>query len=98
MNFEIGLRARRDCRGPRHRTVATLLKQAAVHDALELYDLAASLPPFQIAYDLKLRGHRRFDNDPRGCWLREQLTPIFNRRQWLTPPPGPGPFYQDPSL
>src|SRR5262249_39875679 len=50
--------------------------------------LAASLPPFDITYDLKLHWHRRFDNEPRSVWLREQLAAVFKDHQWLEPPAG----------
>jgi DNA-binding transcriptional LysR family regulator len=56
--------------------------------------LAAALPPFDIAYDLKLHWHRRFDNDPRSIWLREQLAAVFKDHQWLQPTPGPAPFLE----
>jgi DNA-binding transcriptional LysR family regulator len=56
--------------------------------------VAASLPPFDVQYDLKLHWHRRFDNEPRSLWLREQLTSIFREHQWLTPPRGPAPFVE----
>lgn len=53
-----------------------------------------ALPPFDIPYDLKLHWHRRFDNDPRSLWLREQLAAVFKDHQWLAPPPGPAPFLE----
>jgi DNA-binding transcriptional LysR family regulator len=56
--------------------------------------LVAALPPFQLTYDLKMHWHRRFDNDPRNVWLREQLLLAFRRRQWLAAPTGPAPFLQ----
>jgi DNA-binding transcriptional LysR family regulator len=56
--------------------------------------VAAALPPFELTYDLKLHWHRRFDNDPRSTWLREQLAVVFKDHQWLEPPPGPGPFLE----
>jgi DNA-binding transcriptional LysR family regulator len=49
-------------------------------------DLVAALPPFEITYELKMHWHRRFDNDARSGWLREQLTEAFRRRQWLAAP------------
>ena len=54
--------------------------------------VVASLPPFDVHYELKLHWHRRFDHEPRSLWLREQLTSIFREHQWLTPPSGPAPF------
>jgi DNA-binding transcriptional LysR family regulator len=56
--------------------------------------VAAALPPFELTYDLKLHWHRRFDNDPRSTWLREQLAVVFKDHQWLEPPPGPAPFLE----
>jgi DNA-binding transcriptional LysR family regulator len=55
---------------------------------------AAALPPFDLTYDLKLHWHRRFDNEPRSIWLREQLAAVFKDHQWLEPPPGPPPFLE----
>lgn len=47
--------------------------------------LAVALPPFEIAgFDLKLHWHRRFDNEPRNRWLREQLTDVFRDAPSLT--------------
>jgi DNA-binding transcriptional LysR family regulator len=56
--------------------------------------LAAALPPFDLTYDLKLHWHRRFDNDSRSIWLRDQLAVIFKDHQWLEPPAGPDPFLE----
>jgi len=56
--------------------------------------VVAALPPFDIQYDLKLHWHRRYDNEPRSLWLREQLTSIFRQHQWLVPPTGPAPFLE----
>ncbi|HUQ72919.1 MAG TPA: LysR family transcriptional regulator [Planctomycetaceae bacterium] len=56
--------------------------------------VAASLPPFDISYDLKIHWHRRFDNDPRNSWLRDQLFTVLKEHQWLQPPPGPAPFIE----
>ena len=40
--------------------------------------LAVALPPFECTgFDLKLHWHRRFDNEPRNRWLREQLITMF---------------------
>ena len=54
--------------------------------------LAAALPPFDLTYDLKLHWHRRFDNEPRSIWLRDQLAAVFKDHHWLQPPAGPAPF------
>jgi DNA-binding transcriptional LysR family regulator len=56
--------------------------------------LAGALPPFDLTYDLKLHWHRRFDNEPRSIWLREQLATVFKDLQWLPPPSGPAPFLE----
>jgi len=57
-------------------------------------DVVAALPPFDISYDLKLHWHRRFDNDPRSRWLRDQLAGVFKDHKWLQPPSGPAPFFE----
>lgn len=54
--------------------------------------VAAALPPFEINYELKLHWHRRFDNEPRSMWLRDQLAAVFKDHRWLEPPSGPPPF------
>jgi DNA-binding transcriptional LysR family regulator len=56
--------------------------------------LAAALPPFDLTYDLKLHWHRRYDNEPRSIWLRDQLAAVFKDHQWLQPPAGPAPFLE----
>lgn len=56
--------------------------------------VAAALPPFDVTYDLKLHWHRRFDNDPRNTWLRDQLFTVLKEHQWLQPPAGPAPFIE----
>jgi DNA-binding transcriptional LysR family regulator len=56
--------------------------------------VVAALPPFDLTYDLKLHWHRRFDNEPRSIWLREQLATVFKDHQWLQPPTGPAPFLE----
>jgi len=30
-----------------------------------------------LMYDLKLHWHRRFDNDSRSIWLRDELATVF---------------------
>jgi DNA-binding transcriptional LysR family regulator len=74
--------------------VATLPYAVVSRFASLTPQLAAALPPFQITYDLKMHWHRRFDNDPRNLWLREQLLVAFRRRQWISPPSGPAPFLE----
>ena len=56
--------------------------------------LRPALPPFDLTYDLKLHWHRRYDNEPRSIWLREQLAAAFKGHQWLQPPSGPAPFLE----
>ena len=72
--------------------VATLPYAVVTRFASLTSALAAALPPFDITYDLKLQWHRRFDNEPRSVWLREQLALVFKDHQWLQPPRGPEPF------
>jgi DNA-binding transcriptional LysR family regulator len=51
--------------------------------------LAVALPPFEIAgFDLKLHWHRRFDNEARNRWLRDQLVSAFHDDRRVTMPPG----------
>jgi DNA-binding transcriptional LysR family regulator len=56
--------------------------------------VVAALPPFDVEYELKLHWHRRFDNDPRSLWLRDQLAAVFKDHKWLAPPSGPAPFLE----
>jgi DNA-binding transcriptional LysR family regulator len=50
--------------------------------------LAVALPPFEIpGFDLKVYWHRRFDNEPRNRWLREQLIGLFGKDARPTLPP-----------
>jgi len=56
--------------------------------------VVAALPPFDVEYELKLHWHRRFDNDPRSLWLRDQLAAVFKDHKWLPPPSGPAPFLE----
>jgi DNA-binding transcriptional LysR family regulator len=50
--------------------------------------LAVALPPFEIpGFELKLHWHRRFDNEPRNRWLREQLEALFREDRRATTPP-----------
>jgi DNA-binding transcriptional LysR family regulator len=56
--------------------------------------VVASLPPFDLTYDLRLYWHRRFDNEPRSLWIRKQLAGVFVDRKWLEPPAGPAPFLE----
>ena len=52
--------------------------------------LTIALPPFDITgFELKLHWHRRFDNEPRNRWLRDQLTQTFRDDARVTEPPTP---------
>ncbi len=72
--------------------VATLPYAVVTRFASMTPAVVAALPPFDLTYDLKLHWHRRFDNEPRSMWLREQLASVFHEHQWLQPPEGPAPF------
>lgn len=74
--------------------VATLPYAVVTRFASITSTLAAALPPFDLTYDLKLHWHRRFDNEPRSLWLREQLAATFKDHHWLEPPAGPEPFVE----
>ena len=74
--------------------VATLPFAVVTRFASITSSVAAALPPFDLTYDLKLHWHRRFDNEPRSIWLREQLAAAFKDHQWLQPPPGPAAFLE----
>lgn len=52
----------------------------------------ATLPPFDLPYDLTLHWHRRFDKEPRSTWIREQMAAVFRNHKWLEPPTGPEPY------
>jgi DNA-binding transcriptional LysR family regulator len=71
--------------------IATIPYAAARQFAAMSPRLAVALPPFDIAgFDLKLHWHRRFDNEPRNKWLRDQLIEIFSEDRRSTLPPGRG--------
>lgn len=74
--------------------IATLPFAVVTRFASLTSKVVAALPPFDITYDLKLHWHRRFDNEPRSIWLREQLAAVFKGHQWLEPPGGPPPFVE----
>jgi DNA-binding transcriptional LysR family regulator len=74
--------------------VATLPYAVVTRFASLTSQVVAALPPFELTYDLKLHWHRRFDNEPRSIWLREQLAAVFKDHQWLQPPAGPAPFLE----
>ena len=72
--------------------VATLPHAAVTRFASLTEDVVAALPPFDVTYEINLQWHRRFDNEARSQWIREQLIAIFKDHQWLEPPSGPPPF------
>jgi DNA-binding transcriptional LysR family regulator len=74
--------------------VATLPYAVVTRFARLTSEVVAALPPFDLTYDLRLHWHRRFDNEPRSVWLREQLASVFHDHQWLQPPEGPAPFFE----
>jgi DNA-binding transcriptional LysR family regulator len=74
--------------------VATLPYAVVTRFASLTSQVAAVLPPFDLTYDLKLHWHRRFDQEPRSIWLREQLAVVFKDHKWLAPPAGPAPFLE----
>ena len=74
--------------------VATLPYAVVTRFASITSKVAAALPPFELTYDLKLHWHRRFDNEPRSIWLREQLAAVFKDHRWLEPPSGPPPYVE----
>jgi DNA-binding transcriptional LysR family regulator len=74
--------------------MATLPYAVVTRFASLTSDVVAALPPFDITYDLKLHWHRRFDNDPRNIWMRDQLFTVLKEHQWLQPPSGPAPFIE----
>jgi DNA-binding transcriptional LysR family regulator len=72
--------------------VATLPYAVVTRFAALTPGVVAALPPFDVTYDLKLHWHRRYDNEPRSRWLRDQLASVFRDHEWLQPPAGPAPF------
>ena len=74
--------------------VATLPYAVVTRFASITSKVAAALPPFELTYDLKLHWHRRFDNEPRSIWLRDQLAAVFKDHQWLESPSGPPPYME----
>jgi DNA-binding transcriptional LysR family regulator len=72
--------------------VATLPFAVVTRFASLTSSVVAALPPFEVNYDLKLHWHRRYDNEPRNRWLRDQLASVFQDHKWLQPPTGPAPF------
>jgi DNA-binding transcriptional LysR family regulator len=58
--------------------VATVPHALAIYFTRMSRDLALAMPPFDIAgFDVKQHWHRKFHNDPRSRWLREQVAQLF---------------------
>lgn len=74
--------------------MATLPYAVATRFAQLTPAVVAALPPFDITYELKIHWHRRFDNDPRSVWLREQLATVLRAHPWSPPPAGPAPYIE----
>jgi DNA-binding transcriptional LysR family regulator len=72
--------------------IATLPYAVITRFASLTTGVVAALPPFDLGYELKLHWHRRFDNDPRSLWIREQMAAVFKGHVWLESPTGPGPY------
>ena len=69
--------------------IATMPYAVAREFAAMSPQLAVTLPPFEISgFDLRLHWHRRFDNEPRNKWLREQLAHVFRDDASMTMPMG----------
>jgi len=59
--------------------VATVPHALAIYFTRMSRDLAFAMPPFDVAgFDVKQHWHRKFHNDPRTRWLREQVANLFN--------------------
>jgi DNA-binding transcriptional LysR family regulator len=68
--------------------IATVPYRVAMEFAAMSPQLAIALPPFDLpGFDLKLHWHRRFDHEPRSCWLREQFATLFRDDASATLPP-----------
>ncbi len=64
--------------------IATVPRSVALEFASMIPQLTVASPPFDITgFDLKLHWHRRFDNEPRSRWLREQLATVFRKNSPL---------------
>lgn len=75
--------------------IATLPFAVATRFASLCSEVRAALPPFDLRYDLTLHWHRRFDNESRSIWIREQLARVFANHRWLEAPKGPSPFVRN---
>lgn len=63
----------------RSNLVATMPYLVASQFASMTPQLVVVRPPFESpGFDLRLHWHRRFENDPRSRWLREQMLDVFS--------------------
>ena len=68
--------------------IATMPYAVAKQFASMSPQLAVVIPPYEIpGFELRLHWHRRFDNEPRNRWLREQLSTVFSEDPAITLPP-----------
>ena len=71
----------------RSNLIATVPYAVAEDFARMSPQLAVALPPFDMpGFELKLHWHRRFDNEPRNRWLREQVTRLLREDRRPTMP------------
>ncbi len=75
--------------------IATMPYAVAMSFAGMSAHVAVAMPPFDVTgFDLKLHWHRRFDNEPRNRWLRDELASVFRQEAVVTmPPPSPAVAY-----
>jgi DNA-binding transcriptional LysR family regulator len=72
----------------RSNLIATMPYAVAKQFAALSPQLAVAIPPYEIpGFELRLHWHRRFDNEPRSRWLREQLFEVFSEDPGVTLPP-----------
>jgi len=73
----------------RSNLIATIPHSVALHFGCMSPSLVGMPPPFEApTFDLKFHWHRRFDNEARSRWLRDQLTEVFRDDPTL-PQPNP---------
>jgi DNA-binding transcriptional LysR family regulator len=73
----------------RSNLIATIPHSVALHFGCMSQSLVGVPPPFDApTFDLKFHWHRRFDNEARSRWLRDQLTEVFREDPTL-PQPNP---------
>jgi DNA-binding transcriptional LysR family regulator len=75
----------------RSNLLATIPHSVALHFAAMSPELAVAAPPFEApTFDLKLHWHRRFDNEARSRWLRDQLAVVFREDPTMPQPQAAG--------